>query len=219
VLEKARIALGRDCKECKEGYFRELAREVTKIPQNDRRAMKIERLTKELVHLHYRNIRIELSQETFEILAKAIATAYSRLRVIGAYKQAGIVITKPVDQITVKLEAINQYDIAHKEELGAPLGFMCRNAKETEQHEEGIRLCMALIRNGCKMLPISITPREYSDFEYSGSFKDNHVFQRLDGFKRYEAHRRLGFETIVCHLYKGKDAYPGNQRYLPLVIA
>ncbi len=218
VLAKSEEKYRNYDRECKEDLFIKLSQELTKVPSHDLGTIRFEHLKDGLIHVHYRNFRIELSPESFQIITKSFANAYSHYTVNSAFEQVGIVPSKPVGEIAVEIEKINPYDQAHMRDPCSPFAFSCRNENETKDHEKGIQLCMALLKSGRKMLPISITTNEYRDIQYSGPLLEGAQFQRLDGFKRFEAHKRLGSKKVTCHLYIGKDAYPGNQRYLPWVL-
>lgn len=127
-------------------------------------------------HVHYRDLRIHLSQDEFEDFERAFTEA-KRLRSeylpfakkYGPFKEAKVM---PVD-----IDDVQPYDAGHK-----PGGMCLDPVKDdaTRDHEEGIEKVMALIEKGEKILPILVGPDG----------------QRLDGYKRYMAFKRLGHKQI-----------------------
>ncbi|MFH1161980.1 MAG: hypothetical protein V1696_01760 [Candidatus Jorgensenbacteria bacterium] len=174
--------------------------------------LKVELLKNNLIHIHYRNIRLELTIRNFIKLFDGLSRAFNKL-ILDEY------ISNKNDEFEEKyidIDKINPYDIVHKEDLNSPYGYTSWNAQEVLTHEKGIKIIAKLIKNGHKLLPVSVIPIRSRGKHYSGPIKKGQKYQRLDGFKRYIAWKRLGYKKMLCHVYK--KAKPGNQRYKPLVI-
>jgi len=120
-------------------------------------------------HVHYRDFRLHVSKDEFEDMAKAFVNALDKEKTIVNFEEK----YGPFNEqkaFTVDIEDVQPYDDGHKP--FAP----CAG----EDHEPGIKLCMEKIKEGNKILPILV--------DRNG--------QRLDGFKRYMAFKRLGHKEI-----------------------
>jgi len=199
-------------------FFRELSKEFVQSFSTGHNIFKIELLKNGVIHIHYRNIRLELDQDAFRLLTHTFLTAYSRFTVQKHTGRCDIENPRHDKEMSVPIEHVNQYDIGHRYNPASASGFLCWNEHEIQEHEKGIQLCMSLLEAGYNMLPIAICWINERDVEYSGEIQKEHRFQRLDGFKRFEAYKRLGYKKIPCYLYSGKNVYPGNQRYMPWVL-
>ena len=153
----------------------------------------------------------------FETIAKIITGAYNRL-IINEIKSHMRPEHQDPPEENVPIEEINPYDIVHKEDPTSPHGYLCYDLHETQAHEESIQVCIELIKRGHKILPISIVPIDLRDKEYSGPLKKGQKYQRLDGFKRYMAWKRLAYEKIPCYIFHSVNIRPGNQKYRPWII-
>lgn len=172
----------------------------------------IELLLNDLVHIHYRNMRLELPVENFKLLCGSFSKAYNEL-ILNNYIIEG---EKTYEEKMINIDDINPYDTVHREDKNSKYGYVCWNDQDVLQHEDGIKICMELIKNGYILLPPSVIPIGKRDEKYSGPIKESHKYQRLDGFKRYMALKRLGHKNILCHVYE--KAEPGNQRYKTLIV-
>lgn len=216
ALRDAEGEIRRNPAHCSETYFRELSHRALAWQRPAARYVAVE-LTKDgKVHVHYRNLRLEFTRDEFITFGRILSQAYAQS------------ITRMLDyetteasfycEMIVPVGVINQYDLSHQFEPTRPEGFWCGRALDTKLHMQGIELCMRLLQQGFRLLPVAVTPIECRDVEYSGPIKNQHRYQRLDGFKRFEAHRRLGAEEIECRIYRGEHAVPGVQQYEPWVI-
>lgn len=127
-------------------------------------------------HLHYRDFRLHLTKDEFDDLADAFIEG-KRIRdeFVPFEKKYGPF--KEAKTMKVDIEDVQPYDAGHK-----PGGFCLDAAVDdpTREHEEGIKACMELIKQGKKIVPILVAPNG----------------QRLDGYKRYMAFKRLGHKEI-----------------------
>lgn len=95
---------------------------------------------------------------------------------IDAEKNSRVVKESPFKDITeptkllANIDDIQPYDEGHR-----PGVF-------DEEHRDGIEYCKGLINSGKAIRPILVAPNG----------------QRMDGFKRYMAHKELGFKSIWC---------------------
>jgi len=209
LYEKAEQQLKTLGKGCSQDAFEEIARNTFDLPET--RHFQIEEIVNGTIHIHYRNVRIEMSRATFQTFAVGIMEALNYILTLESD------IERIYTEIELPIQDINPYDCSHSPSEEHELGFQCNTERETEDHVKGINLCARLIKQGFRMLPISIVATASADPAYS--INPNALpYQRLDGFKRYMAYNLLGYKTILCHLYAGKQAYPGNQRYLPWII-
>ncbi len=117
----------------------------------------------------------------------------------------------PVDRVEVDLDQINPYDAGH------PPGWA------DESHTLGIEIVKGFIREGKRILPLLI--RDFSidsDPERCGrAFNESaglplvYRYQRLDGFKRYMAHKELGYDRVECIL--DNESFPGGQHGMDFI--
>ena len=97
----------------------------------------------------------------------------------------------------VYLKDIEPFDSLHTEEQNE-YGFTAHETKDDEadtlRHEEGIEYVKGILEKGQKVMPILI-----------GCHSPDDPYERLDGFKRYMAHKRLGKEIIECFICDKTD--------------
>lgn len=135
-------------------------------------------------HIHYRDLRLHLSQDEFEDFQRAFRNAeVVKKEFIPFSEKYGPFEKGKAVRKTVDLMDIQPYDNGHKP--FAP----CAD----HDHEPGILKVMELIKEGKSILPILV----------------NSQGQRLDGFKRYVAYKRL-FITKV-DVYVDDEAPMGGQ--------
>ncbi len=122
-------------------------------------------------HVHYRDLRLDITRSEFCALANMFAVAVLKLRKVeaGAYDPPEWVreATK-ITEGTVPIHSVQPYDDGHR------AGAM------DEEHRAGIEYCKRLIEEGKRIRPIYISNKG----------------QRLDGFKRYMAALELGRDEI-----------------------
>ena len=114
-------------------------------------------------------------------------------------------------RVMIETDMINPYDVNH------PPG------RPDEDHLRGIEMTMTLITSGESILPILV--REFdadSDPGYGWQASDKSAgppegyrYQRLDGFKRYMAHKQLGHDKIECII--DNASFPGGQHRMGMV--
>lgn len=102
------------------------------------------------------------------------------------------------------LDSIDPFDALHFSDGNG--GFRTTSDEDDKDHEEGVEWTRSLIREGKEIRPILVIPIKGGPYRY----------QRLDGFKRYFAHKREGKTTIRCVII---DQYiPGGQHGLTQTI-
>ena len=131
----------------------------------------------ENVHIHYRNIRIELSTNEFCDMYRSMRKAY-------------IVLTKYLlshaETKEISMQRIDPYDPGHKKNGN---NFDC--GEEQSKHRKGIDYIKQLISEGKKIRPIAIV---WDD--------SKNRYKRMDGFKRFWAFKELGYTKINCYILK-----------------
>lgn len=152
----------------------------------------------ENVHLHWRNVRIEMS----------ISDA---ARMLDIFWWGSDKILKAVQGkvVSIPLDSICPYNNSHRR---LPNGdFENENAVSTEQHHIGVDWMVEQIKAGRKIRPIAVRPAWLGAprFPRPEDKRSGNIFQRLDGFKRYMAHRKLGLSFIDCFVIDGDR--PGCQ--------
>lgn len=149
------------------------------------------------IHIHYRDLRLDLDFNEFLIFAKAMGEAVANLTKPNAF-EAVKDITEPA-LIKVAVDEIQPYDNGH------------RPGEMNKEHREGIEICKKLIADGKRIRPILIT-------------KDGII---IDGHKRYWAQKESGLKEIeaivdpdwVITLGKDKMMYIlGGQFRMPFDI-
>ena len=141
------------------------------------------------VHVHYKNFRLELTKDEFRTLQLAFRLAEREFSTI----------TYEVKDLP--LESILVNDGGHTIDESLPDGFDC---EEKESHLKKIEEIEEAIKKGRKIRPIVVLDN------------GQEPYQRMDGFCRFMAHKRLGLETIetiICPL-----AYAGCQNKKPTII-
>ncbi len=108
------------------------------------------------------------------------------------------------------LHKINPFDQVHRE---TDDGFMCQDEFDTVQHWEGINYVRQLLQQGKDIRPIAVMPMSISPYKY---IYPDRQFHRLDGFKRFMAHKLEGLTHIWCLMV---DKYaPGAQHGHPMEV-
>lgn len=130
----------------------------------------------ENVHIHYRNLRTELSINEFFDLCRAMKDSLPELQ---NYLFQGREIVK------IKLSEIDPFDDGHKEIEGY---FDCGD--ETAIHAIGIAQIKKFISEGGEIMPIAVC------FD-----AEKNKYVRMDGFKRFWAYKELGKEEIECYIF------------------
>ena len=131
----------------------------------------------ENVHLHYRNLRLEFSNNEFCDMYRCFKNGFKKF-------QEYILDNAEIKEI--KLSQIDPYDAGHKEKNDY---FDC--GEEQSDHIEGINLVKELIQKGRKIRPIAIVWN-----------KERQIYIRMDGFKRYWAYKELKLKSISCYILK-----------------
>lgn len=154
----------------------------------------------ENIHLHWRNMRVEMSVANAFLLLSASAEAHQRL----LNQCAGKVVTLPLDSIC-------PWDTNHRPSDN-DCGFDNGSPEETKAHKDGVRWFTTQIFNGKTPWPIAVRPLSIKpSYEWTlpSEYKPHHIFQRLDGFKRYMAHKQANRAHIQAFIVS-EDA-PGCQ--------
>jgi hypothetical protein len=138
----------------------------------------------ENIHLHWRNIRLEMS----------LSDAARLVDISWRFRQTIVALQGQV--VSLPLVAINPYDDIHKRVTDD--AFENESPESTNRHKEGIAWMVEQMRAGRKALPIAVRPAWGERFTRPQDRLPGHIWQRLDGFKRYMAHRALGLSTIDC---------------------
>ena len=127
----------------------------------------------ENVHIHYRNIRIELSMNELMDFYRIMRDSMANLQEYLFEGQKTTLL--PIDQI-------DPFDDGH---IQADDSYDITDGTKAE-HEEGIELFKQHLLGGGKFLPIVVWKDE------------ENIYRRMDGFKRYWALKELGFKVIPC---------------------
>jgi hypothetical protein len=151
--------------------------------------------TCENIHLHWRSLRIEMS----------ITDAARLLDVCWRFGNLIPLLQGRV--LEIPLDAICPYDERHRR-VGEH-GFDNGSPEETAEHEAGIKWMIEQMKSGRRPWPIAIRPGWGARFSRPEDRRSGNVWQRLDGFKRYMAHKALDLPTIKCFLVAGDR--PGCQ--------
>lgn len=123
-------------------------------------------------HFHYRDLRLHFDEAEFEEIALAFSTAlHVSTRTLPDEIFPYADVTEKTRE-TISLKFIQPYDEGHR-----PGVF-------DKEHREGIEYCKRLIVEGKTIRPILVDTRG----------------QRLDGFKRYFAHKELKIDSIECYV-------------------
>lgn len=160
----------------------------------------------ENIHFHWRNLRIESS----------ISDAARFLDIFwwGSAKIMGALKGKVV---TIPLAAICPYNNSHRRVTDDPLtGFENESPQATEEHRAGVKWTMKQIETWQRIRPIAIRPAWHGRFPRPQDKQAGNIWQRLDGFKRYMAHKALGHQTIDCFIID--EDKPGCQDGQPTIL-
>ncbi len=144
--------------------------------------MSIELQRDNTVHVHYRDLRLHLTESEFMDMAKMFGEALER------YRERTEFPLKDVQEVTravVPIDSVIPWDNGHK-----PL-----DGEFEKYHREGIEHCKKLILEGKKIRPILVDAKG----------------QRLDGFKRYFAFKELGYKEIEVIVDPNPSSLPGGQ--------
>ena len=144
----------------------------------------------ENVHIHYRNIRIELSMNELIDFHRLLADAIANLPEYLFEGQKTMLI--PIDKI-------DPFDNGH---IQADDSYDITDGTKAE-HEEGIELFKQHITDGGKLLPIAV-------------WENEGMYQRMDGFKRFWALKELGFKVIPCYVLS--EYVAGVQEGMPVLL-
>jgi hypothetical protein len=101
------------------------------------------------------------------------------------------------------LAEINPFDGTHKPSA-APPGFEAKD-KTPGEHLEGAWHGCRLLTDGSRLRPIAVC----ASSKVPNDLRSTRPWQRIDGFKRYWAHRLAGKATIACVVFD--DYRPGCQ--------
>lgn len=107
------------------------------------------------------------------------------------------------------LDKINPFDDLHRP--SGP-GF-CVPSDVGNEHLSGVEHCVTLMRQGKPIRPIVVMPIKLSKWYAVYPEKE---YQRLDGFKRYWAHKVEGKAEIDCVIID--EYWPGAQHGHPMTI-
>jgi len=91
------------------------------------------------------------------------------------------------------LDRINPFDQVHRDDGNG--GVKCQDRNDTREHWAGIRHARQLLRNDVSIRPIVVMPMGISPFTHIYGDK---AYHRLDGFKRFWAHKLEGIPVIDC---------------------
>jgi hypothetical protein len=149
----------------------------------------------ENIHFHWRNLRVEMSMSD----AVRMLDLCWRFESLMPLLQGRIV--------NIPLASICPYDTRHRRVSDDE--FDCGTLDATQEHVAGIAWIVEQMNSGRKPWPIAVRPAWRSRFSRSEDRLPGNVWQRLDGFKRFMAHRALKRETIECVIVAGDR--PGCQ--------
>lgn len=157
----------------------------------------------ENIHFHWRNTRIEMS----------LSDAARMLDIFwwGSSKIMSAIAGKVVP---IPLDAICPYNNSHKRTADG--SFENESPAATQEHKDGIAWMVQEMKAGKKIRPIAVRPAWHGRFPRPQDKKSGNIWQRLDGFKRYMAHRELGREFIDCFIIDGDQ--PGCQHNQPAFL-
>lgn len=119
------------------------------------------------VHIHYRDLRLHLTNGEFKTIAKAFSEALDTHENLEPFKYSEVT---DVVRTWIPIDDIQPYDAGH------------RCMAEDDEHREGIEYVKSVMQSGERIRPILVSTNG----------------QRLDGFKRYMAHKELGLKEIEC---------------------
>ena len=91
------------------------------------------------------------------------------------------------------LDRINPFDQVHRDDGNG--GFKCQDRNDTQAHWQGIVYAQRLLKSGLSTRPIVVMPMRMSPYTHIYTDKTYH---RLDGFKRFWAHKLEGRTVIDC---------------------
>lgn len=139
------------------------------------------------VHIHFRNLRLELKEDDFLQLASAFLMARHRLWQWYGFPKF----------MLLDIDQIEPYDEGHKK-VNNEWGFDCGSNKKNLEHIQGIKYWLEQLEKGREVPPILV---KYDD-------KKNN-YKRMDGFKRFMAMKSFGMRKIPCIV--DDNAIPGGQ--------
>ena len=91
------------------------------------------------------------------------------------------------------LDRINPFDQVHRDDGNG--GFKCQDNQDALDHWRGINHAWRLLRDGVSRRPIVVMPVQMSPYTHIYGDK---AYHRLDGFKRFWAHKLEGIPVIAC---------------------
>jgi hypothetical protein len=153
----------------------------------------------ESIHVHWRNVRLEMSIS--DLIRLLDMSAMFERFLFGFQGQV----------VTIPLAAICPYDHTHVR-VGED-DFDNGSEKDTAEHKAHIEWMAGQIAAGRTPRPIAVCPAWRGQFVRREDARPGNVWQRLDGFKRYMAHKALGQPTIEC--FYVASYRPGCQHGLP----
>jgi hypothetical protein len=149
----------------------------------------------ENIHLHWRNVRLEMSVSD----SVRLVDACWRFTKLACFLQGRVV--------SIPLASICPYDPRHLRTVDG--SFEAESPADTAEHEAGIAWIIEQMQAGRRPWPIAIRPAWCGHFSRPEDKRPGNVWQRLDGFKRHMAHKRLGLTAIDCFIVA--DNLPGCQ--------
>jgi hypothetical protein len=149
----------------------------------------------ENVHLHWRNVRIEMS----------ISDAARVVDVTWRFSKLMPMLEGRV--VSIPMAAIDPYDNHHKRIDDHD--FENEPPEATAEHKAGIEWIAEQMKAGRRPRPIAVRAAWADRVRRPQDMRPGNIWQRIDGFKRYMAHRALGLPTIECFIFA--DDQPGCQ--------
>jgi hypothetical protein len=152
----------------------------------------------ENVHFHWRNVRLEMSTSD---AARMINVCWRLTKLMP-------LLEKTV--VAVPLASICPYDGSHRRISDEE--FENDSPAATAEHKAGVAWMVEQMKAGQRPRPIAVCAAWTDSFPRTADWQPGNIWQRLDGFKRYMAHRTLGLPAIDCTLVA--DYQPGCQHGL-----
>jgi len=122
------------------------------------------------VHVHYRDLRLHMTETEFIEVADAFVGALEEYAWYKTRPRALFEDVQAPTELPIPIEYIQPYDAGH------------RPGEIDDEHRAGIEYCKEGIKSGKTPRPILIDNRG----------------QRIDGFKRYMAQKELDAKVIEC---------------------